>query len=464
MKKTMLIILIALVGLMVLYVVFNLFDAPLSKETFKEEEVPPATLDKSNGFYVLWALGEPLGTDITSDTVIEKYRKLVEIGPNGEPGFKNFDTKAYKEMFNQNIGNKMGPFLKAFKEYGRVGKSDLCAVVLAGKKEISPLPVELKVLLDRYSMMIERPVFQDFSLFNYEMVLPNLIAAIRASRLFSAVQMLDALEGNWDRGVSRLLDQMDFAKRAIKGSRILITGLIMKAIMQNASDSLIALMNYKDCPNSVYEMILQRLTPLKYEEFGTENAFKCEALGFAYDGVDYISQDKTFGMGKKLIYKLLMQKNRTKNFFTQFFREIIRKEKEPPYLWKDGELKWKSPREGFFWWLNNPGGKLFIEMGTPNLFTVVGKSYLRKAIYDMIRISAELHLRYDPNKPVQEILNSLDSYRVLDDCSGKPYKWNDRKQLLYSVGIDRVDNGGDNADYQRLEGMDYSIPVILYVK
>jgi hypothetical protein len=81
-----------------------------------------------------------------------------------------------------------------------------------------------------------------------------------------------------------------------------------------------------------------------------------------------------------------------------------------------------------------------------------------------VKISAELHLNYDPDKPVQEILNSLESYKLLDPCSGKPYKWNDEKQLLYSIGTDRKDNGGETNLYHKIEGTDFAIPVILYLK
>ncbi|UCH98001.1 MAG: hypothetical protein JSV88_14425, partial [Candidatus Aminicenantes bacterium] len=92
------------------------------------------------------------------------------------------------------------------------------------------------------------------------------------------------------------------------------------------------------------------------------------------------------------------------------------------------------------------------------------KSYMKKAVYDMVRISAELHLKYDPDKPVQEILNGLEAYKTLDPCSGKPYKWNDEKQLLYSIGTDRVDNAGETNIYRKIAGSDYAIPVILYLR
>ena len=83
----------------------------------------------------------------------------------------------------------------------------------------------------------------------------------------------------------------------------------------------------------------------------------------------------------------------------------------------------------------------------------------------MLHISADLHLNYTPDKPVQEILNGLESYKtLLDSCSGKPYVWNDEKQILYSIGIDRKDNNGEANQYKKIEEMDYPLSVILYLK
>jgi hypothetical protein len=121
-----------------------------------------------------------------------------------------------------------------------------------------------------------------------------------------------------------------------------------------------------------------------------------------------------------------------------------------------------SRKGGFFWWLRNPVGKIVLDMAAANLGAIVFKSHRVKSLYDMTRISAELHLRYDPGKSVQENLNLLATYQTMDPCSGKPYIWNDEKQVLYSVGFDRVDGGGlyDRTTVQT----DIVLPCVLYIR
>ncbi|MCU0288379.1 MAG: hypothetical protein MUF15_18540, partial [Acidobacteria bacterium] len=99
-----------------------------------------------------------------------------------------------------------------------------------------------------------------------------------------------------------------------------------------------------------------------------------------------------------------------------------------------------------------------------NFFAASFKSYAVKVFYDLTRISAELHLRYQPGKPIQEILDELEIYRSLKDpCTGKSYIWNDKKQLLYGIGFDKKDNGGgDSTRYTQIEGVDFAFPVILF--
>ena len=83
----------------------------------------------------------------------------------------------------------------------------------------------------------------------------------------------------------------------------------------------------------------------------------------------------------------------------------------------------------------------------------------------MLHIAADLHRNYDPARPVQAQLNDLPSYR---ECwtrvPGKPYIWNEAKQILYSIGIDRRDNQGDTRNYQDWQDSDYALPVVLFVK
>ena len=78
MKKIILRVLLILLALLVIWIVVNQFDAKLNPNLFTIKDIPGASFDNSNGFYILWALGEPPDVDIMSDEVIEKYRKLFD--------------------------------------------------------------------------------------------------------------------------------------------------------------------------------------------------------------------------------------------------------------------------------------------------------------------------------------------------------------------------------------------------
>lgn len=473
MKKIILRILLILLALLVIWIVSNQFDAKLNPDLFTRKDIPAASFDKSNGFYILWALPEPPDVDITSEKIIEKYRKLFDPQFDNEKNMEAFDFKANKKMYHS-----FQDTYKALNLDFRTGltKSDWSGAVLSKKSLLSPLHPDLQVLVDRFRMMIDSRVFEDFIPVNADAPLPNLLAWLHTAKLYVAVNMLTALEGEWERGVSNLLDMVDFSKRAVKGSRFLIVNLIGKAIMHLPLEAVADLMNRKECPAAVYEMVLSRTPPLQYEEYGTEKSFICEAVGFTFHYIDrpYKTDPfRPFNFWERLPLFFFHQENRTKNYADKFYKKTIEMEKNPPYQWKSDRVDLEPLKDGFFWWLCNGGGKVLLTsyngyIGNHKkgggLYTVIYRSYMRKTLYDMVKISAELHLNYDPDKPVPEILTNLESYKVMDPCSGKPYKWNDEKQLLYSIGTDRKDNSGETKLYRGGEGSDFTIPVILYLK
>jgi hypothetical protein len=473
MKKIILRILLILAALLVIWIVANQFDAKLNPDLFTREDIPKASFDKSNGFYILWALSEPPDADITSDKALEKYRQLFDPQFDNEMYIKAFDFEKYREKYRYYRKTYDGLKLDFRAD---PTKSDWSRTVLSKKTSLSPLHPDLQVMYDRFRKMIDSEVFEDFISLDADAPLPNLLAWLHAGKLYTAVNMLTALEGEWEKGVSNLLDMVDFGKRAVKGSRFLIVNLISKALMHMPLQAITDLMKQKECPASVYELVLNRMPPLKYEEYGTRNSLICEVVGFTYDYIAHpyqIDPYRPFNSWERIPLFLFLQENRTKNYADEFIKQFIEMEQTLPNQWKSDRIALEPLKVGPFWWLWNAGGKVLLtsyndyaggyESGG-GLYAVIFKTYCRKTTYDMVRISAELHLNYEPDKPVQEILNNLESYKVLDPCSGKPYKWNDEKQLLYSIGTDREDNGGETNLYHKIEGTDFAIPVILYLK
>ncbi|MCK5057627.1 MAG: hypothetical protein KAT34_13280, partial [Candidatus Aminicenantes bacterium] len=69
--------------------------------------------------------------------------------------------------------------------------------------------------------------------------------------------------------------------------------------------------------------------------------------------------------------------------------------------------------------------------------------------FDMLRICTEFHLKFNTEKPISEILETLDNYKSIDPFSGKSYLYNEKKKIIYSVGINRVDDGGKDTKDDR---------------
>lgn len=471
MKKIIIIILLIFLTLLVIWVLAHRIDAKLSPDLFTKEDIPGASFDKSNGFYILWALGEPPNADIMSDEIILKYRKMFDPQFDNEKYIKEFYFKKYKKMY--------GFYLKKYRKIGitlDMTHKNWCKEILSKKSDLFPLDPDLQVIYNRFRMMMDSEVFEDFISVDADAPLPNLLAWLHAAKFWTAVNMLTALEGEWDKGVSNLLDMTDFGKRAVKGSRFLIVNLISKAILQIPLLAIAELMNQKECPTTVYEMVLNRTPPLKYEEYGSRKSILCEVVAFTFDFIGYPFKYEPyhpFNFWERTIIYFFLQKNRTKNYANEFYNQFIEREQTLPYQWEGDYIRIEPLKAGPFWWLWNAGGKFLLtsyndyignHKKSEGLYVVIYKAYQKKAIYDMVRISAELHLKYDPGKPIQGILNDLDSYKVLDPCSGKPYKWNEKKQVLYSIGTDRQDNGGVTLGYQGTKGSDYVIPVILFVR
>jgi hypothetical protein len=484
--RRIIIIILILLALFVSYIVFNQFDAgpavfDVGKEGLKTTSLPellqsifkPPSFDKTNGYYRLWTLTEPAGVDIESDDVLLRYRRLHD---------PQFDTEKYVKEWNNsgdawNIDkNDKGNYKELYAKWkaGLEKSSDWTTpptdiqedwgkVILEEKSHLLEMKSEFQLILDRYRKLIDTEFFEDFTLVTrdslvlYKSPVPNLLAWLHAAKLYVAVNMLDAMEGNWEQGVSNILAHIAFNKKAVRTSRTLIVNLIGKACVRMSLQALDSLMNRKECPKEVFQQVIDGLPPIAQEEFGNSNQLLAE--GFS------ISQSPLKESG------LFFQPNRTQQYYYDFFARLYIADITPPYQWKFNPLETQPVVKGLFWWLQNPSGKLKFqafhsEKVGYNLFVASFKGYAVKTFYDMTRIAAALHLNYTPGTPIKEILNGLDIYKeLLDPCSGNPYIWNEEKQILYSIGFDKVDNGGgDTTRYKQIEGVDFAIPVVLYLK
>ena len=466
MKRSALRILVVLLVVVAGYTLFNQFDAePLPLEFTNEGKLVAADYRDGNGFFTLWTLVEPQGVDVNAAEVIAPYRKLFD-PRNADAAIRDFDAKGYHKK-GKDIARRWQEYLKTkgkWAQFPIMKGTEWIAKVRQAQKEIRSLEMEFGYILARYRRMMENPFFKDLTIARPDSPVPNLLVWLRIAKLYNAVQILDALDGNWDAAASNLLDQLQSARKVVKGSRTLIANLVAKAEFRIACEALAALMSEPGCPDTVFTAILDRTPPLEFFEYGSlplvhEYRFRSE-----YNWNRFRRLEKRSFLSS-LWFTLFTQPNRTRNERDRIIAGIIKSERLEPCRWEKSPFDVPEVKRGW-WWLRNPGGKVlldqFFHVGGNSLATVILKSYRTRATFEMLRISAELHLKYVPEKPVEEILKTLESYRVMDPCSGEPYRWDDKKQVLYSIGTDRKDDGGRNQREDR--SGDFPLQVILYIR
>jgi len=412
-----------IIGTLALFVLFNQLDKSPSGPPFAPQDIPAAKFGYDNGFYIQWALAEPPEVDIMSHDHLRVYRRLHDPAMDGAPSLK-WDHAAYKESYRTHY-----------------------------RPEYARLRLSLKVYEARHMMRQVK-----------DAPLPNLLAWLETAKLYTAVNLFQALEGDWTGGASNILDQIAFGKRAVKGSRYLMNNLIAKAITSISIQALGSLINAKECPPEVFKLIISHTPPLQYEEYGTRTSLICEYVGYKDQLEQWKYIDREFPPSMAFALKFLTQKNRTLDMVQHEISEAIHYEKVPPFQWQRDMPEISTATNGAFWWLQNTGGKiLFDHHFSPTHFkAVVLKSFRLKTYYQMLRISAQLHEQYKPERPVRQILEEIPATWTTDPCSGNPFIWDEAKQILYSLGTDRIDDGG--ALQKDTEYGDFTLPVILYVQ
>jgi hypothetical protein len=448
MKKIIIRVALALLVLIVGYLAFNQIDArPVAPALAAPPAPAPEAFEKTNGFYRLWTLTEPKDVDIETDAAILPYRRLFDPAYENDRYIKEFNSEQYKKKYKN-----PAEVMKAL-QVMRVG-NDWLPVFNQYREQLKKAGEEYDFMLARYEKLIDCERFVDFTLIRADSPIPNLLDWLHTAKLSIALDSMAAQDGNAPEAAAHLLRHLRFATRVIPNSRTTITNLIAKAVARMSIWALNSIMNREDCPPEVFATILENTPTLAYGEFGSRFPLACETYWIPELDLSAVK------------YKLFFQKNRTHNISMRYMEGIIRYEETPPHLWSEDIQGLPKQAQGAFWWLQNPLGKKDLDaFPADNFIVVIYKSYALKTSYDMLHIAADLHRGYNPARSVQSQLNDLPSYReLLDPCSGKPYVWNEAKQILYSIGIDRRDNQGDTRDYQTWKDSDYVLPVILYVK
>ncbi|MCP4149404.1 MAG: hypothetical protein GY757_16775 [bacterium] len=220
----------------------------------------------------------------------------------------------------------------------------------------------------------------------------------------------------------------------------------------------------------VFRRVVRGLPELEYADYGSRNALIGEFLLFEHWFDDYLENaeemDEDTG---DLPARFFVQEIRTKNYFGKLLSLSIEYEKGAPYERQINFVEPGDPKAGFLWWVRNPLGKVFYaqynETAAATSRELLRVAYRCRIVYELTKIAAELRLKYKDagKKDIMKLLSGLDSYKALDPYSGKPYLWNNEKKVLYSIGVNRKDDGGSEGYVTKVPA-DILLPCILHKK
>lgn len=464
-----------LLALLLLFVGFNQIDEKADpNREFTRADLAQDDFSADNGYTLLWSLPEPPGVDVNRPEIREKYLSLYDPARGATENLKRWQPEVYKGYYRNNYLKKKRLLEKEMhrdptEDVPQNPSDDWMPRALQGTNYFREWGKAYAALLGRYEALIAAPAFQEYLPARYDAQLPNLLCWLQTAKLYDNLCLLRAGEGDYDGAAGRLLDHLDFSRKAMAGSRVLVTRLIALATFRLNCQALASLLNQEACPPAVAAQVFARLTPLQTRETGLRECLVSEYLAFAGGLKDPGTGIDSLGEGLASIrsrwHRLFFQPNRTFHLMHDWAVLAVELGNVPPHRWRVPleELRAK-PRRGM-WWLRNRTGKILMGVfEDDNNQVTLHKHWLARTQYDLLRISAELHARYDGSRTVAELLPTLESHRTVDPCSGRPYRWNEAKQWLYSVGVDRQDDGGLDRAREHLQGTDYVLPCVVWLK
>ncbi len=453
-------ILISAVICIVLFLIVNQIDAPVPPGYFTRQDLNPDYFGKDNGYYIIAAFTEPFDKDPGSEKMINKYRGLFD---------RKLDNKYYWNLWSWKEYRKDTAKYYKYIFFLEQNRKTWIDFVITEKERIKKTKQDLAVLLKRYRNLIEKKIVSDFTRYWFRI---NGKILLGIARLFTALEIERFINKNKMKAVHNLLKQVNLGKKIIKNARNLFLNKTGKDILKISIRALINLMNHKTCNKEIYRAISSDLKPLHYADYGSRNSLISYCLrikGYLeYKTSPYYSVDEDENTIQNKIKSavagvvlLFYQKQRTVNYFFRYVQKCIKNEKKPVYQWDPDFKRHYNLMSGAFWWVQNGVGKLlFSKHIRPSFYNHLLNSYSLKALYEMAKISAELHYAYKTNKLNENQLKEIIA-KTNDPFCGQAYRMDLKNRIIYSVGFNQRDDGGvfDLQRYPRHNPPDISLPL-----
>jgi hypothetical protein len=462
----------ALAVLAGLFVALNRFDKGRTPPAFDAATLPPASLADDNGAFWLLFLGEPESEGLAIETKRETYRDWL----NRLPRLERFSwmtppqTKALGVSVWQTLESLPFP-----KPPGR----DWPDFVRGERPRLELLRTRFAVLLRRFDVLLGCDKLADFGYrveWDRPFALSSFIQAV--TRFHAALRLLEGEDGRWAEAAAGLLAEFRLGERLTAAAQTMFFHNLGRSIIDISLDAMAGLMNLPGCPPETAETVLRSLPGPEESRFGLRNALIGEFL-WVYERLErgdrwrqselalrelvpgrpaeqvrmsfeiMIGQRigrENAGRLRESLFLLFLMKNRTQGYFQDTLAWLLGLDAVLPYRWTTAERNPPSFRSGKLWWLWNPSGRLLYDsLGPAWQKRAVERKYLAQALCDLVRISAEIRLRFNSAAGAEGLAERLEAFAAKDPFSGDAYVWDRKKGVLFSVGVDGKGDRGDPA-------------------
>lgn len=462
--------LLAGLALFVILVALNRLDKRKAPAAYGESDMPPSSLEAANGAFWLLFLGEPESEGLDIESKIPEYRELLGRLERVERLTWQVPPRS------RSLG---GRYWQAISDipFPQPPDRDWPGFLRAERDHLSRLRIELPILLRRYERMIRCETVADFG-YRVEWDRPYALQSfvLATGRLHAALAVIDAEGGRWPQAAEELMASFRFGERLSDAAQSVFFYNLGRALVDTALEALAGLLSLPGCPAQVAESLLASLPPLSPIRFSARAALVGEFL-WASERIErgdrWLQSEialreivpgrrgdqarlalnvllaRELGTGpylqlRKAAFELFLMKNRTREYFRDSLGWLLALDASPPFRWGSSGEEAPGLNGLSLGWLWNPSGKLYYEGLDPaRQKRSVERKHLTRAFYDLIRISAALHLRGDGTGSAGKWPEGLGPRGARDPFTGRPYGWDPDRGLLWSAGLDGKDDRGD---------------------
>jgi hypothetical protein len=472
MKKVLIPIVLIIFGIMVFLVIINLIDSKRGERRFNINQLHPASMDYENGFYRFLLLGLPPHEDFDS---MEKLNYIKEFSVSGK-----LTEKWLKKYINfyRDQRRKEKPWRKFRIPFPRTYNQNWIKIIRNQKVRIKNKISSYSYFLDRYERLVNSEKISDFTPPRLYTLIPDLELWGNICKLYLADKILHYLEKKDIEIVKKILNHFTFTLRILKTARSIDLNTTSKKLAGLNLHLINNLLNDISIPVDCINYISDYLESINIFDYSSRNSLIFEALVME-DFIQAVSSLKKINpfsrikltenryeyhlyrnrtkiqLGKVLLngfVQLTLQKNRTLDEIEFQVENLLSFEMQNPCDWKvDPTQLSKMVKKNPLWWLQNAAGK-FLLYNNLNTYFIFDTHELR-CKFSLTKILSKIRKhRVNQSGEIKKIIISF-----TDPFSGKPYIYSPDKAIIYSCGLNCMDNGG----VQKVRSTESDIPISL---